>query len=60
VAKAKRRATHRQERERRPLPGMLVFQDGSLHRWIAGLDRDLTLVVTLEDATGAIYSAILI
>jgi hypothetical protein len=60
VAKAKRRSTHRKKRERRPLPGMLLFQDGSTHRWIAGLDHDLDLVVTLDDATGAIYSAILV
>jgi hypothetical protein len=60
VAKQKRRGTHRQKRERRPLPGMLLFQDGSTHRWIGALDRDLDLVVTLDDATGAIYSAILL
>jgi hypothetical protein len=60
VAKAKRRGTHRKKRERRPLPGMLLFQDGSTHRWIAGLGHDLDLVVTLDDATGAIYSAILV
>ena len=60
VPKTKRRGTHRKKRERRPLPGMLLFQDGSTHRWIAGLDHDLDLVVTLDDATGAIYSAILI
>jgi transposase len=60
VSKAKRRGTHRRRRERRPLPGMLLFQDGSPHRWIAGLDRELDLIVTLDDATGAIYSAFLV
>ncbi len=61
VARQKRRGgTHRKKRERRPLPGMLVFQDGSTHRWIGGLDHDIDLVVTLDDATGAIYSAILV
>ena len=39
---------------------MLLFQDGSTHGWIEGLDRDLDLVVTFDDATGAIYSAILV
>jgi len=58
--KAKRGGPHRKKRERRPLPGMLLFQDGSTHRWIEGLDHDLDLVVTLDDATGAIYSAILV
>jgi hypothetical protein len=30
---------------------MLLFQDGSTHRWIAALRRDLDLIVTLDDAT---------
>jgi hypothetical protein len=61
MAPHKRRAgAHRQRRERRPLPGMLLFQDGSTHRWLGALDHDLDLVVTLDDATGAIYSAILV
>ena len=60
VAKAKRRSAHRKKRLRRPLPGMLLFQDGSTHRWIATLGRDLDLIVTLDDATGAIYSAFLV
>ena len=60
VAKAKRRSAHRKKRLRRPLPGMLLFLDGSTHRWIAALGRDLDLIVTLDDATGAIYSAFLV
>jgi transposase len=60
VAKARRRSAHRKKRERRPLPGMLLFQDGSTHRWIAGLGRDLDLVVTLDDATSTICSALLV
>jgi hypothetical protein len=60
VAKAKRRGAHRKKRVRRPLPGMLLFQDGSTHRWIAALEHDLDLVVTLDDATGEIYSALLV
>jgi len=60
VARAKRRGAHRKKRIRRPMPGMLLFQDGSTHRWIAALGRDLDLVVTLDDATGEIYSAILV
>src|SRR5712675_332002 len=60
VAKAKRRGAHRKKRVRRPLPGMLLFQDGSTHRWIAAMGRDLDLVVTLDDATGQIYSAFLV
>jgi len=60
VTKAKRRGTHRKKRVRRPLPGMLLFQDGSTHRWLAALGRDLDLVVTLDDATGQICSALLV
>ncbi len=61
VARHKRRGgTHRKKRARRPLPGMLLFQDGSTHRWIGALEHDLDLIVTLDDATGAIYSALLV
>jgi transposase len=59
VAKAKRRGAHRKKRVRRPLPGMLLFQDASTHRWLA-IGHDLDLVVTLDDATGEIYSAFLV
>lgn len=60
VTKTRRGGPHRKRRERRPLPGMLLFQDGSPHRWIAALDRDLDLVVTMDDATSELYSAILV
>jgi transposase len=60
VVAAPRRGAHRRKRERRPLPGMMLHQDGSTHRWIAGLDRDVDLIVTMDDATSEIYSAFLI
>ena len=60
VIPAPRRGKHRKKRPRRPLPGMLLFQDGSTHRWIGALGHDLDLVVTLDDAAGCIYSAILV
>jgi hypothetical protein len=60
VAKASRRRRHRLKRERRPMEGMLLFQDGSTHRWLPGAGRDHDLIVTLDDATGAIYSAFLV
>jgi len=60
VPQAKRRGAHRKKRVRRPLPGMLLFQDASTHRWIGALGHDLDLVVTMDDATGAIYSAFLV
>lgn len=60
VKKEKSRGGHRTKRERRAQPGMLLFQDGSTHRWIAGLGHDLDLIVTLDDAISAIYSAFLV
>ena len=59
VAKAPRKGAHRRKRERRPLPGMLLHQDGSRHAWLCGRPA-LDLIVTLDDATGEIYSAFLI
>ena len=59
VAKAPRKGAHRRRRERRPLPGMMLHQDGSRHEWLEG-EAPLDLIVTLDDATGSIYSAFLI
>jgi hypothetical protein len=47
----------RKKRTRRPLPGMMLFQDGSTHRWIAALGHDIGLIVTMDDATSHIYPA---
>jgi len=58
VTKAKRRGAHRRRGERKPLIGMMLHQDGSRHEWLAGQQHDL--IVTLDDATGAIYSAFLV
>jgi hypothetical protein len=59
VRKAAKRGAHRRKRERRPLPGMLLFQDGSPHAWLPGGGaRDL--IVTMDDATSEIYSAFLV
>ena len=55
VAKAPRRGAHRRKRPRRPLPGMMLHQDGSTHQWVPGQWWDL--IVTLDDATSEIYSA---
>jgi transposase len=59
LAKAPRKGAHRRKRERRPLPGMMLHQDGSRHVWLEGRPA-LDLIVTLDDATGAIYSAFLV
>ena len=58
LAKAPRRGAHRRKRPRRPLVGIMLHQDASKHRWLTGLGP-LDLVVTLDDATSEIYSAIL-
>ncbi len=55
VSKAKRRGAHRKKRPRRPLPGMMLHQDGSSHEWVAG--RWWDLIATMDDATSEIYSA---
>jgi transposase InsO family protein len=59
VTKAPRRSAHRKKRARRPLPGMLMFQDGSSHAWLPG-SPPLDLIVTLDDATSRIVSAFLV
>src|ERR1700689_1975381 len=58
VGHAKRRGAHRRKRPRRPLPGMMLHQDGSRHEWLAGQDA-MDLIVTMDDATSEIYSAFL-
>ena len=59
LVKAKKRGAHRRKRPRRPLPGMMLHQDGSRHEWLAGQPA-LDLIVTMDDATSAIYSAFLV
>ncbi len=44
VSKVAKRGVHRKQRERAPLPGMMLHQDGSTHEWVPGQemgsDRD--------------------
>ncbi len=56
---APRRGAHRRKRPRRPFTGMMLHQDGSRHVWVTGLPA-MDLIVTLDDATSAIYSAFLV
>jgi transposase len=60
VKRAPRRGAHRKKRPRRPLPGMLLHQDASRHAWLPDDEALYDLVVTMDDATGAIYSAFLV
>ena len=59
LERAKRRGAHRRKRPRRPLPGMMLHQDGSRHEWLGGQPA-LDLIVTLDDATSGILSAFLV
>ena len=59
VAAAPKRGAHRRKRPRRPMVGMMLHQDGSTHAWLVG-QPPLDLVITLDDATSAIYSAVLV
>jgi transposase len=59
LERAPRRGAHRRRRPRRPLPGMMLHQDGSRHEWLAGREP-MDLIVTMDDATSEIYSAFLV
>lgn len=60
VRPAPKRSAHRKKRPRRPLVGMMLHQDASRFAWLPGDARQYDLVVTLDDATSAIYSAFLV
>ncbi len=55
VPRGRRRGPHRELRERRGQEGEMIHQDASTHRWVPQEVWDL--VVTMDDATGRIYSA---
>jgi hypothetical protein len=54
--KARARGKYRRKRERRPLVGMLVHRDASMHAWLPDLPPH-DLVVALDDADGRILYA---
>jgi hypothetical protein len=58
VERGKRQGTHRKKRERKPLPGMMIHQEGSKHEGLPGQWHDL--IVTLDDATGEHNSMFLV
>lgn len=60
VKRGKRGGDHRLRRERRPMAGMMLHQDGSTHRWLPHLDHNLDLIVSLDDATSKITSAFVV
>ena len=54
VSRGKARGTPRRRRERAAIPGLLVHQDGSTHKWVG--DAEWDLIVTMDDATSEVYS----
>jgi transposase len=60
VRPALKRSAHRKKRPRRPVPGMMLHQDGSRHLWLPALEASVDLIVTMDDATSEIYSAFLV
>ena len=48
VQRAPGRGKHRKRRERSPMRGMMLHQDGSTHAWVADVQWDL--IVTMDDA----------
>ena len=56
---ARSRSAHRRKRPRRPMVGMMLHQDASTHARLPGDNGKHDLVVTMDDATGAIHSAFL-
>lgn len=54
LPKAPKRGVHRKRRERSPMPGMMIHQDGSTHQWVPGKKWDL--IVTMDDANNEHYS----
>lgn len=54
VTRAAKRGAHRKRRDRSPIPGMMLYQDGSSHEWVPGKKWDL--IITMDDATNKHYS----
>jgi transposase len=60
VAKGNSQQKHRLRRERRPMKGMMLFVDGSTHRWLPGGAYQQDLILFLDDADNEVYSAYLV
>ena len=54
VAPSGRGGPHRLRRERKPMRGMMIHQDGSKHPWFG--DDCCDLIITMDDATSDIIS----
>ena len=56
VRKSKRGGDHRLRRERRPMTGMMLHQDGSTHAWIPALEHNVDLIVSMDDGDSEVTS----
>jgi transposase len=56
--KTRRSSKHRRRRERYPKEGMLIQVDGSKHDWLEGRGPELTLIGSIDDATGKVPFAL--
>lgn len=56
--KTRRPSKHRGRRERYPQEGMLIQVDGSRHDWLEGRGPELTLIASIDDATGKVPFAL--
>jgi len=54
VIKSSKRGKHLKKRQRSPLEGMMLHQDGSDHEWVP--EERWDLIVTMDDATSKHYS----
>jgi hypothetical protein len=58
AARRRRPPKHRQRRERMPQEGMLLQVDGSPHHWFGPDQPRSSLLVAVDDATGAVVAAL--
>ena len=49
---------HRVRRQRMPREGMLIQLDGSFHRWLGDDGPQFTILLAVDDATGAVVNAL--
>ncbi len=54
VKRSPKKGRHRKKRDRSPMRGMMLLQDGSTHEWVSGKKWDL--IATIDDATSEHYS----
>ena len=54
----RRTPQHRVRRQRMPQAGMLIQLDGSFHRWLGEAGPQFTLLLAVDDATGAVVNAL--